>query len=92
MIFTLMLRNKYKTFKQSWQFIQDSENDLLEIDISGDSLGVLKIFFNPYAAGGWFGNYKIMQKSRKITETLAHGYSSESTWRELSNGYQHGRV
>ena len=28
----------------------------------------------------------------KMTETLAHGYSSESTQKELSNGYQHGRV
>ena len=27
-----------------------------------------------------------------MTETLANGYSSESTQRELSNEYQHGRV
>ena len=27
-----------------------------------------------------------------MTETLAHGYSSESTQRELSNEYQHDRV
>ena len=27
-----------------------------------------------------------------MTETLAHGYSSEITQRELSNEYQHGRV
>ena len=27
-----------------------------------------------------------------MTETLAHGYSSESTQRELSNDHQHGRV
>ena len=26
-----------------------------------------------------------------MIETLAHGYSSESTQRELSNEYQHGR-
>ena len=26
-----------------------------------------------------------------MTETLAHGYLSESTQRELSNGYQHNR-
>ena len=31
-------------------------------------------------------------KNLKMTETLAHGYSSESTQRELSNEYQHGRV
>ena len=29
-----------------------------------------------------------MQKTRKITETLANGYSSESTRRELSNEYK----
>ena len=28
----------------------------------------------------------------KITETMAHGYSSESTQQELSNEYQHDRV
>ena len=28
----------------------------------------------------------------KMTETLAHGYSSESTQRELSNEYEHDRV
>ena len=33
-----------------------------------------------------------MQKTRKITETLANGYSSESSWRELSNEYQDDRV
>ena len=30
-----------------------------------------------------------MQNTWKITETLANGYSSESTRRELSNEYQH---
>ena len=33
-----------------------------------------------------------MQKTERMTETLAHRYSSKSTWRELSNEYQHGRV
>ena len=33
-----------------------------------------------------------MQKTRKITETLASGYSSESTRQELSNEYQDDRV
>ena len=34
-----------------------------------------------------------MQKNtRKITETLANGYSSENTRRELSNEYQDDRV
>ena len=33
-----------------------------------------------------------MQKSWKMTETLANGYSFESTHQELSNEYQHDRV
>ena len=35
---------------------------------------------------------KMMQKTYKMTETLAHGYSSESTQRELSYEYQLDRV
>ena len=41
--------------------------------------------FNPYAAGGQFGQYKMIQNTLQMTETLAHGYSSKSTQRELSN-------
>ena len=37
-------------------------------------------------------NTKRCKKKRKITETLANGYSSESTRRELSNEYQDDRV
>ena len=33
-----------------------------------------------------------MQKKRKMIETLANGYSSESTSRDLSDEYQHDRV
>ena len=33
-----------------------------------------------------------MQNTFQMTETLAHGYSSESTPRELSNEYQYDRV
>ena len=33
-----------------------------------------------------------MQKHEKLTETLAHGYSTESIQQELSNEYQHDRV
>ena len=47
---------------------------------------------NPSVAGGYFCQYKMMQKCRKMTEILAIGYSSESTQRELSNKYQHDRV
>ena len=34
----------------------------------------------------------MMKKIEKMTETLAHEYSAESTQRELSNEYQHDRV
>ena len=37
-------------------------------------------------------NTKIKQKTWKMTETLANGYSSESTQWELSNEYQLDRV
>ena len=50
------------------------------------------VILAPYAAGGQVGQYKIMQKSWKITETLVNGYSSESPQRELSNEYQHDRA
>ena len=39
-----------------------------------------------------FGQYKMMRKTWKMSETLANGYSSESTQRELSNEYQHDQV
>ena len=45
---------------------------------------------NPYAAGGEFYQYKM--KKRKMTETLANGYSYESTQWELSNEYHNDRV
>ena len=38
------------------------------------------------------GNAKWCKKIRKMTENLANRYSSESTERELSNEYKHGRV
>ena len=50
------------------------------------------LMVNPYDAGGQFCQYEMMQKSWKMTEILAHGYSSESTPRELSSEYQHDRV
>ena len=43
---------------------------------------------NPYAAGGYFSQYKMMQrKTSEMTEPLAHVYSSDSTQQELSNEY-----
>ena len=35
---------------------------------------------------------RVDAKERKMSETLTHGYSSESTQWELSNEYQHDRV
>ena len=52
----------------------------------------LGIQINPYAADGYFGQYNMIQKNWKMIETLANGYSSESTQQELSNEYQHDRV
>ena len=37
-------------------------------------------------------NSKYCDKSWKMTETLAHGYSSKSTQQKLSNEYQHDKV
>ena len=54
--------------------------------------GCVASLINPYAAGGVFSQYKMMQKNWKMVETLANGYSSESTRRELSNEYQHDQV
>ena len=36
--------------------------------------------------------YKVIQKTCTMTETLAHGWSTGSTLRELSNEYQHDRI
>ena len=47
---------------------------------------------NLYAADDYFGQYKMMQKTLKMTETLAYGHSSESTQWDPSNEYQHDRV
>ena len=41
----------------------------------------------------WNCNYLFWcKKSRETTETLAHGYSSESARQELSNEYQHDKI
>ena len=39
-----------------------------------------------------FGQHKIMQKTCKMIETLAYGYSSDRSRRELSDEYQQDRV
>ena len=40
-------------------------------------------FLNPCAAGGYFGHYKMRQKSCKKTDTLVYGYSSECSMRAI---------
>ena len=37
-------------------------------------------------------NTKSCKKPEKLTETLAHGYSTESIQQEVSNEYQHDKV
>ena len=37
-------------------------------------------------------NTELCKETGKMAETLAHGYSSHSTQRELSSEYQHDRV
>ena len=38
---------------------------------------------NSYAAGGKFGQYKMMQNTWEMSETLAHGYLSECSLRAI---------
>ena len=62
---------------------------LLFNDIAYDN-GEIKVLLHICATAG--GQYKMMQKKLKLTETLAHWYSSERTQQKLSNEYQHDRV
>ena len=39
-----------------------------------------------------FGQYKMKHRTLKVTETLDHWYSSESTQQELFTEYQHDGV
>ena len=43
---------------------------------------------NPYAAGKF---WQIQNNAKNLTETLAHGYSSERTKQKLSNEYEYDR-
>ena len=74
-------------------------SDLLFLLLLGEhaQVGVDQAVFkryivNPYAAGGYFGQYKMMQKTWIMSETLANRYSSESTQQGLSNEYKYDRV
>ena len=58
---------------------------LCPIVLAEHSLSIGRV--NPYTAG-----IQNDAKTLKMTETLANGYSSESTQRELSNEYQRDRV
>ena len=50
------------------------------------------VITNPYTAGGLFDQNKMMQKKpEKMTETLTHGYSSES-YIAVRVLYQHDKV
>ena len=49
---------------------------------------MLTVGLNSYAAGGLFGQYKMLQKNLKNDlNPVTHSYSSESTQRKLFNGY-----
>ena len=75
----------FKMVLKGWKTICNQRNRLKELWCN-------PFMFSPYAAGGWFGQYKMMQKRWKRTETLAFGFSFESTQLELSNEYQHDRA
>ena len=66
------------------------KEDLFHWVLGRSSIG--RWLVNPHAAGDKFCQYKNDEKTSEITDTLANGYSSESTQRELSHEYQHHRV
>ena len=66
--------------------------DVAYILIPVRSYPMMFVHVNPCATGGYFGHFKSMQQTLKLTETLAFGYSSESTRQELFNKHQHARV
>ena len=47
---------------------------------------------NPSATDSKFVQNEIMQKSRKLTDTLAYWYSFDNIWQELPNKYQQDMV
>ena len=50
---------------------------------------ITKSYFNPYAGGGYFGQYNMMQSTSKMTWSMEHGYSSNSSQLELLNNWPH---
>ena len=78
---------KRNTFLQNKDFVSLSSHEFINLR---EGTWEWKPNINPYAGGGLFCKYKIMQKLKKW-QALAHGYSSVSTKWELSNEYQHDR-
>ena len=69
-----ILRDTLKPYNEK---LLVSYNHLLPKTTSASSVSMLfqhVWLVNPYAAGGLFGQYKMMQKTWKIIETLAYGY------------------
>ena len=52
-------------------------------------VGLWSIILTLFNAGGYLGQHEMMTKGSEMAETLAHGYSSDSTQRELSYEYPH---
>ena len=48
--------------------------------------------YNTFTAGGLLRQREIMTKKWKMTEILAHGYSSDSTQQEISYEYPHDLI
>ena len=59
-------------YQPTWQSLNWFQKSLRPCALDEISLSIGKV--NPYAAGGYFGQYKMMQKSWKMIETLANGY------------------
>ena len=63
---------------------------LFMLEAARSALNILVITLMLLVAN--FAYSKWRKNAEKLTETLAHGYSYESTQWELSNEYQHDRV
>ena len=61
-------------------------------DRGGLQVLLLTLFIDRTVVNPYAGEYKMMQQTWKIRETLANGCLYESTHRDLSTEYQHDRV